>query len=392
MGIFPDKKSQRAYAAHAMVEGAPGHGNGGDGGDDSGTTGRFFGDRVGGVERGQTGDVDSDMAKRIVSLAEVREIKEARDTGGMTLSIASALTRWHTSCIFRGGKRFMTTGLGLRRIDALDSEMIAVGYAPIHGIPGRIPDSEVNETARIWAIVESAHPEMLNVVRRLSGMVDEARILSSQMDELRAEIARLQAELKREVPRGIGDQGGGEDSANDEIDSGVMATFIQLWRMAVHRREVAEASLEKALEDRRRANDVNAQLRAQLQEAETQLREQALELEVMRRKESEEAAFRETHPWLAALVERHERPSGTWPQNLRQGYAMMSFLGQHKYDPVRHFSGGPALRDVRRWKLTDLAALKLADRGLDGSPDSLRAVCELLGKVVTIRRRPRRFW
>jgi hypothetical protein len=62
---------------------------------------------------------------------------------------------------------------------------------------------------------------------------------------------------------------------------------------------------------------------------------------------------------------------------------MMSFLGQHKYDQVRHFIGGPTFRDVRRWKLTDLAGLKLADAGLDGSPNSLRAVCELLGKVVT---------
>jgi predicted dehydrogenase len=103
----------------------------------------------------------------------------------------------------------------------------------------------------------------------------------------------------------------------------------------------------------------------------------------MRREESGEAAFRETHPWLAALVERHKRPSGAWPQKLREGYAMMLFLGQHKFDQVRHLIGGPALRDVRRWTLTDLAALELADRGLDGSPDSPRAVCELLGKVVT---------
>jgi hypothetical protein len=62
----------------------------------------------------------------------------------------------------------MATGLGLRRIDALDSEKIAVGYAPIHGIPGRIPDREVNETARILAIVELAPPEMLDVVRQHS--------------------------------------------------------------------------------------------------------------------------------------------------------------------------------------------------------------------------------
>jgi acetylornithine deacetylase/succinyl-diaminopimelate desuccinylase-like protein len=199
-------------------------------------------------------------------------------------------------------------------------------------------------------------------------MVNEDRRLSSQLDELRAERARLQAELEREVARGIGVQGGVEDAADDEIDSRVLATFIQLRRMAVHMRQVAEASLEKAFEDLRRADDVIASLRAQLQAAETQLQEQALELEVVRRKESEEDAFRETHPWLAALVERHKRPSGAWPQNLRQGYAMMSFLGQHKYDLVRQFIGGPALRDVRRWKLTHLAAPKSADGGLDGSP------------------------
>jgi hypothetical protein len=62
--------------------------------------------------------------------------------------------------------------VGLSGTEALDSEMIAVGDAPIHGIPGRIPDSEVNEMARIWAIVASAHPYMLDVVRQIFVMVD----------------------------------------------------------------------------------------------------------------------------------------------------------------------------------------------------------------------------
>jgi hypothetical protein len=51
--------------------------------------------------------------------------------------------------------------------------MIAVGYAPIHGVPGRLPESEVSETGRIWAIVQSAHPEQLDVVKQLVGMVKE---------------------------------------------------------------------------------------------------------------------------------------------------------------------------------------------------------------------------
>jgi hypothetical protein len=98
----------------------------------------------------------------------------------------------------------MAIVLGLSRTEALDSEMVAAGYEPIPGIRRRIPDSEVNETARIWAIVESAHPELLDVVRQLVGMVNEDRRLSSQLDDIRVEKARLQAELEREFARRIG--------------------------------------------------------------------------------------------------------------------------------------------------------------------------------------------
>jgi hypothetical protein len=189
----------------------------------------------------------------------------------------------------------MATGLGLRRIDLLDSEMIAVGYAPIHGIPGRIPDSEVNETVRIWAIVQSAHPELLDVVKWLFAMVKENHRLSSQPEQLRAERTRLQAELEREARRETGVHGRGGASADGEIDIGLLATFIDLRRMAVHGRQGMDARLEKAVEDLRRAVDETTSLRARLHAAEAQLQEQAVQLEVMRRKESEEAAFRETH-------------------------------------------------------------------------------------------------
>jgi hypothetical protein len=45
---------------------------------------------------------------------------------------------------------------------------------------------------------------------------------------------------------------------------------------------------------------------------------------------------------------------------------------------VRHLIGGPAHREVRRWRL----ALDLSDRGLDRSPDSFPAVCDLLKQVA----------
>jgi hypothetical protein len=65
-----------------MEEGALRNGNGGGRGDGSDTTGAFLGHRAGGIERCRAGDVDSDKAKLIVSLAEFREIKEAWDTMG----------------------------------------------------------------------------------------------------------------------------------------------------------------------------------------------------------------------------------------------------------------------------------------------------------------------
>jgi hypothetical protein len=87
-----------------MEEGALCHGDGGDRGDGSDTTGMFLGDRAVYVERGRVGYVDSAKAKRIISLGEFREIKEARDASRMTPSIALALTKWHESCTFRAGK------------------------------------------------------------------------------------------------------------------------------------------------------------------------------------------------------------------------------------------------------------------------------------------------
>jgi hypothetical protein len=41
----------------------------------------------------------------------------------------------------------MATVLGLNVTEALDTEMMDVGYAQIHGIRGRIPESQVDVTA-----------------------------------------------------------------------------------------------------------------------------------------------------------------------------------------------------------------------------------------------------
>jgi hypothetical protein len=177
MGISQDKKPRRTDEAQKMEEGMPCHGNDRGRGDGSDRTGTFFGDRTGGVERGPTSDADFDKVTLIVSITEFREIREAWEAGGTTLSIALALTKWHASCTFRAAERFMATGLGLRGTDVQDNEMIAVGYAPIHGVAGRLPGGEVNETVRVWAIVQSAHPRLLYMVKQLFAMVKDSHRL-----------------------------------------------------------------------------------------------------------------------------------------------------------------------------------------------------------------------
>jgi hypothetical protein len=79
MGIFPEKNWQGAQAAQAsemMEDGALCHGNGGGRGNGNGngsdTTVRILGDRAGGVERGEIGDVDLDTVKPNVNLGEFR--------------------------------------------------------------------------------------------------------------------------------------------------------------------------------------------------------------------------------------------------------------------------------------------------------------------------------
>jgi chromosome segregation ATPase len=133
--------------------------------------------------------------------------------------------------------------------------------------------------------------------------------LPNQLEELRAERRRLQAELEREVRRETGVHGGGGASADGEIDraSWPLSSTSGGWLSLAAGRQVMEAILDKAQEDLRRAVDETTSLRARLHAADAQLQEQALQLEVMLRKESGEAAFCETHPWLAARVERHMR-------------------------------------------------------------------------------------
>jgi hypothetical protein len=79
--------------------------------------------------------------------------------------------------------------------------------------------------AWIWAIVGSAHPQMLDVVRQIFVMVGENRRLSSWLDGLKAERARLQAELGNEVRGGSGVQGGGGAGADAETSQRPLGHF-----------------------------------------------------------------------------------------------------------------------------------------------------------------------
>jgi hypothetical protein len=110
----------------------------------------------------------------------------------MTHSIALAGMRWYESRRFPSGKRFVAKSLVLNRREALGRKIMAAAREPLPVFAGRTPASEVNERARIWAIVESAHPELL-------WMVSENGRLSGELVKLKSERARLQAELEREV-------------------------------------------------------------------------------------------------------------------------------------------------------------------------------------------------
>jgi hypothetical protein len=48
--------------------------------------------------------------------------------------------------------------------------------------------------------------------------------------------------------------------------------------------------------------------------------------------------------------------SGKWPDVLREGYALVLFLGLRKDGVDRHTIGGPAHREAVRWKLAHLEA------------------------------------
>jgi hypothetical protein len=77
----------------------------------------------------------------------------------------------------------MATCLGLSRGDPLNSEMISAARAPLQGLPGRISQCEVNETARIWTTVESAPHEQLGVAEQLFVMGNDNGRLSSEPGE-----------------------------------------------------------------------------------------------------------------------------------------------------------------------------------------------------------------
>jgi hypothetical protein len=129
--------------------------------------------------------VDLDKVKHIVSLTELGEILEARYASGTTRSIAGSDEMARIVHI-PGWKTIHGDPFGFEQDVGAHNEGIAVGHAPIHGIPGRIAVCEMNETARIWVIVESARHEQLDVVKQQNGMVNDYRIFSTEVGELKA--------------------------------------------------------------------------------------------------------------------------------------------------------------------------------------------------------------
>jgi hypothetical protein len=97
------------------------------------------------------------------------------------------------------------------------------------------------------------------------------------------------------------------------------------------------------------------------------------EVDTWRAKDAEYQRFRGQCHWLGIYAERKMRGSGKWEDELKVGFAFLSLFGQHKYELSGHFLPGPDFHQARRWRVKDMAELGLHGRGLEGSPESVRA-------------------
>jgi hypothetical protein len=72
------------------------------------------------------------------------------------------------------------------------------GGAPLIGYQGRIPERELIEIRRTWALVERTDPSVLEVLGQLNGMVVSSEMINGQMRwfvaTLLLEMEGLQAE------------------------------------------------------------------------------------------------------------------------------------------------------------------------------------------------------
>jgi hypothetical protein len=273
--------------------------------------------------------------------------------------------------------------VGDRRV--LDRVMRNAGCEPLIRDQGRIPDRELNGIRMMWEFVERTDPSVPEVIIKLNGMVVSYegvnRQLGANVATLRLELERLQAErdlrLEQEQIRRTG--------SGVDVD-GVMAWAceVEQWRFAVRRRETAERALDQAHEALRGVTAEVRSLRAQLQEAQARLAELTGALEQWQVREAAVQQLRERLPWLTAHYDRELNGSGPRPVQVTVGFSCVSLLvGKRKWNSLRHLTGGPDMRDIRRWRNADLSARGLHECWLDGSDESLARVAWLVERVAS---------
>jgi hypothetical protein len=140
------------------------------------------------VWRWEVGDVNSEEVRQIVSPRDFREIREARGASGMSDWTALIPTRRVWVVPVPGGERIRVFLFRCVQDGSPEWWGDCGCTCPRQGVGGGGADCEVSETARIRAMVESAHQELLVVFKPLLVTVKEnRRWLGELAGELNAE-------------------------------------------------------------------------------------------------------------------------------------------------------------------------------------------------------------
>jgi hypothetical protein len=104
------------------------------------------------------------VARQIVNLTRLREIREIIAIHGLRESEALALAEWFDNYGCNVRKGFVADCLDFETIQALDCMMKAIGCSPMHRGRGCRRDSDTEDLKPMWPIVGQADTQLLGIM------------------------------------------------------------------------------------------------------------------------------------------------------------------------------------------------------------------------------------